>query len=1027
VSPVRRKKIVLLGMMTKIPVGGVVWNTVQYMIGFQRLGYDVYYVEEHARTPTMLMEHASDDGSARAAAFIAGVMNTFGFPGHWAYHALHDAGEYYGMSASQLNELYGSAELIINLHGGTIPRPEHSKTGRLIFLETDPVDLQIELSENRVEAIDFLTPHVAFFTWGQNYGNVDCFLPVSERFSFIPTRPPVVTDLWYPYQHGPATTFTTVGNWQQHERTLAYQGQVYTWSKHAEFMKIVDLPRRTPQPFELALGLYSDEDKRFLEAYGWTVRQARAISGDPNAYRQYIAGSRGEFTAAKDQNVRFRSGWFSERSATYLASGRPVINQDTGFSNLLPLGHGLFAYRQIDDILHSVQEINSRYDHHCRGALEVANEYFNYDVVLPPILEHMGLPHGPSNSVRPSLPTIVKSFPASMNLTPISRFPTLLPAETEKTALASRFQDGVPGYDIVCLAPVTPGQPMPWKALFDQLAQCGHRVFYLKAAAPEPGAGESLSCRKVAINVFEVEIPDTLLAQGDELPSPASQTALCSLLARIRLTHGIYTATTYAHTPGQALIALHARKLWDWRAVHAGRVQGRLQEIESDGSDTSATASRTPDAHMTWAVDNARSYSPAERVALWLARWRDVDTVIRASFPKVSIVIVVRDALLYTKLCLESLLANTEYPNYEVIVVDNGSSDGTTAYLQELARQQSTIRLLLNEHNLGFAGGTNHGLAAAAGDILVLLNNDTLVPPGMICKLAQYLQDTTVGMVGPVTNRAPNEAQIDVSYETYGEFLEFAHERAQNFCGRTRTVEMLAMHCVAITRQMYSAVGQLDEQFEIGMFEDDDYAMRVRQSGHRLLCAEDVFLHHFGQATIGKLAGSGDWGTLFATNQRRFEEKWGVPWSGHHGRAKTEYDALVDRIQQVTCAAVPPGSTVLVVSKGDDALLQLKERHGGHFPQNESGAYTGYYPQGDEDAIAHLESLRVGGAGFLLVPEPSLWWLDFYTGLRDHLEQRYELLVNDRNTCVLYALHGRAVRADTEAGATCAVANTDVP
>src|SRR5213594_3666090 len=174
-----KPKIVVLGMMTKMPVAGVVWQTVHYLVGLERLGYDVYYVEAHARTPSMFMEREQDDGSGRAAAFIDRVARRFGFAGRWAYHALHDDGRCYGMSESALRRLYESAALIINLHGGTMPLPEHYATGRLVYLETDPVLLQIELHENNPETIAFLEPHCAFFTFGENYGSDDCGLPVS--------------------------------------------------------------------------------------------------------------------------------------------------------------------------------------------------------------------------------------------------------------------------------------------------------------------------------------------------------------------------------------------------------------------------------------------------------------------------------------------------------------------------------------------------------------------------------------------------------------------------------------------------------------------------------------------------------------------------------------------------------------------------------------------------------------------------------------------------------------------------------
>lgn len=390
----QKPKIIVLGMMTKMPVAGVVWQTVHYLVGLERLGFDVYYVEAHARTPSMFMDSVADDGTARAAAFIDGVMRRFGFDGRWAYHALHEeGGRCLGMSEARLKELYRSAALLINLHGGTLPLPEHAQTGRLVYLETDPVQLQIELHENNPETVAFLEPHVAFFTFGENYGRVGCGLPVSPRFAFKSTRQPVVLDFWR--DHAQAATggdaFTTIGNWQQPWREVHFNGQVYHWSKHFEFMKVLDLPRRVSQPLELALSSYEEKDRQTLEAHGWRVRHALGFSTDADAYRAYVAGSRGEFTVAKDQNVRLRTGWFSDRSATYLAAGRPVVTQDTAFGVVLPTGEGLFAFSDVEGAAAAVEEVNSDYERHCRAASAIARECFAHDVVLGRIVKEVGL------------------------------------------------------------------------------------------------------------------------------------------------------------------------------------------------------------------------------------------------------------------------------------------------------------------------------------------------------------------------------------------------------------------------------------------------------------------------------------------------------------------------------------------------------------------------------------------------------------------------------------------------------------
>jgi hypothetical protein len=318
-------------------------------------------------------------------------MRRLDLGGNWAFHALHSDGRCYGLSEDQLNALYDSASLIVNLHGATPPLPAHSAHDRLVYLETDPVTLQIELQDPKSEKIELLEPHCAFFTFGENYGNSDCLLPVSERFAFRPTRQPVVVDLWHPYRGGKADTFTTIGSWQQFHRQVAFLGETYGWSKHEEFLKFLNVPERTGQAFELALSKCGDDDQRLLERHGWRVRDALRFTTDPDAYRAYIAGSRGEFTVAKDQNVRLRSGWFSDRSATYLAAGRPVITQETGFSNLLPTGEGLFAFTTEDEIVAAVEQISADYQRQCRAALVLAYECFNYDVVLPRLLADVGL------------------------------------------------------------------------------------------------------------------------------------------------------------------------------------------------------------------------------------------------------------------------------------------------------------------------------------------------------------------------------------------------------------------------------------------------------------------------------------------------------------------------------------------------------------------------------------------------------------------------------------------------------------
>jgi GT2 family glycosyltransferase len=848
-NSLRQPKIVVLGLMSKMPVAGIVWLTMQHVIGFKRLGYDVYYVEEHARTPSMLMERTDEDLSAKAAAFIAGVMRRFDMGDRWAFHALHNDGRCFGMSEGQLKQLYREAALIVNMHGGTRPLPDHYATDRLIYLGTDPVEVEIQLDHNEQATIDYLAPHCAFFTWGENYGNPDCRVPVSDRFHFKPTRQPVVLDLWQPYRDGPANTFTTIGNWRQIWREIEFQGEIYHWSKHYEFMKFIDLPRRTSQAFELALSGYEEDDRRLLESQGWQVRHALGFSIDLDAYSHYIGQSRGEFTVAKDQNVRLRSGWFSDRSATYLAAGRPVITQETGFSNVLPTGAGLFGFSTMDEILKAIESINADYERHCRGALDLAREHFSYDVVLPRILAEVGL------SPMATRPQGASSTQSRAN------------------------GNGVAGDSVGRLAPASeraePAGPFPPSLV-------------LSAVSRGPNKLLEATVRLVLDNPIPIS-----------LPQPA--------------------------------------------------------------------AIRAP------------------------SRWA-------------SIVIVTIDNLVYTRLCLESLLANTDYPDYEVVVVDNGSTDGTTDYLRCLARHYPHVRVVFNDNNRGFAPASNQGLALATGDVLVLLNNDTIVPRGWLTRLVRHLEDPAVGLVGPVTNRICNEAQIDVPYQTYGELMPFARDYQEAHNGECFDIRMLAMFCAAMRCDVYERIGPLDERYEVGMFEDDDYAMRIRAEGYRVVCAEDVFVHHFGQASLGKLMPTGEYGQLFHANRRRFEEKWGVTWEPHERWWGEQYQQLVERIRVVAHATLPSDTTVLVVSKGDDELLKLNGRPAWHFPQTEDGMYAGYYPADSAAAIEHLETLRASGAGFLLFPSTAFWWLDHYTEFKQHLEYQYSIVVNQEDTCVIFSL-----------------------
>src|SRR5262249_13069840 len=199
----------------------------------------------------------------------------------------------------------------------------------------------------------------------------------------------------------------------------------------------------------------------------------------------------------------------------------------------------------------------------------------------------------------------------------------------------------------------------------------------------------------------------------------------------------------------------------------------------------------------------------------WESRYKQIESELVQAARPASIIIVTYNNLSLTRLCLESLFRNTDYPNYEVIVVDNNSSDDTPSYLAKLSERHENLKIILNETNLGFAKANNQGIGQSSGDYIVLLNNDTIAPRGWLSRLLKHLDDPKVGMVGPVTNFVGNEAKLRVSYRNWAEMEEFAQNQTWDNDGRTADIHMLAMFCVAMRRSVFEEVGELDEQFGV--------------------------------------------------------------------------------------------------------------------------------------------------------------------------------------------------------------------
>jgi GT2 family glycosyltransferase len=248
------------------------------------------------------------------------------------------------------------------------------------------------------------------------------------------------------------------------------------------------------------------------------------------------------------------------------------------------------------------------------------------------------------------------------------------------------------------------------------------------------------------------------------------------------------------------------------------------------------------------------------------------------AFPTVSVVVVTHSNAELCRACLTALDRNSAWPNLEIVVVDNGSTDGTRPMLESVAARDARMRLIMNRENHGFSTAANQGIRASSGEFVVLLNDDAAVGPGWLSRLvSRFESNERFGLVCPVTNETNNLARVPVSYTTFEEMEVFAESRALDYRGAWRETEMISLFCALTRRSILDAVGLLDERFAVGMFEDDDLSQSLRKRGLDLGIALDSFVHHVGQASFSRL-GDSEYLALWETNRRRFEEKWGVRW-----------------------------------------------------------------------------------------------------------------------------------------------------
>jgi hypothetical protein len=382
-------KILVFGILFWYPLAGVTYQFLHYLIALRRLGYDPYYVEDSGRwVYDPRINDLSPDASGNVAA-VAPVLEAHGFAGRWAFRGRYPGGRCYEMTEGELARLYREADAFLNVTGAQEVREEHLACPRRIYVESDPFAAQVRVAAGDAVIAAALAAHDTHFSFGENLGAPDCDVPAGP-YRWLPTRQPVVLDLWEGSSQGPGSAYTTITTWHNKGKDVVYRGDTYYWTKDREFLKFLDLPRRRAVPFELAAGV-DEPVRRLLREHNWRQVDSVEISRDVGRYHNYICRSRGEFTVARDQYVRPCTGWFSDRSACYLAAGRPVITQETGFSKFLPTGRGLFAFRSMDDILAAVDAVEDDYEGNCRAAREIAAEYFAAEKVVGSLMERAGL------------------------------------------------------------------------------------------------------------------------------------------------------------------------------------------------------------------------------------------------------------------------------------------------------------------------------------------------------------------------------------------------------------------------------------------------------------------------------------------------------------------------------------------------------------------------------------------------------------------------------------------------------------
>lgn len=376
-----RRLAIVAGYLGGNPVGGHVLSIVHWIAGLRDLGYDVVFAEHHGWPDACwnpVAQTLSDD-PAYAVGELQRQAAMFGF--RWCF--VDAGGTYHGLTQAEMIASCRQADVLIGLWTVTWLE-EFAECKRRVFIDTDPGFTQFGMSPEVRASLAFASP-VDFhehYSYGTRIGRPDCPIP-THGIRWRPLRPPVSLDLMRVSFTPEAACYTTVMKWSP-RKPIVYNGEEYG-QKDVEFCRIAALPARVTPCLEIAVGGAAPYDE--MRAAGWRLADAAAVTATTQTYRDYIAQSRGEFSVAVNLEVKSRSGWFSDRTAAYLATGKPVIVQDTGFSEDLPCGEGLFAFSTIDDAAAAIEEVERDYERHCRAARRVAEQYLDATRVIRRVLD----------------------------------------------------------------------------------------------------------------------------------------------------------------------------------------------------------------------------------------------------------------------------------------------------------------------------------------------------------------------------------------------------------------------------------------------------------------------------------------------------------------------------------------------------------------------------------------------------------------------------------------------------------------